>query len=76
MTVDLPSAVIGVRGTQVAGLLDENGEGDGLDRPRLMVAYSRRHHHARFGTQDVRGGFAVGVSEYGAHRPVPAPQNC
>ena len=79
MTVDLPSAVIGVRGTQVAGLLDENGEGDvvligpgpnsfGVTPGAITVAND-------FGTQDVlRGGFAVGISPNTAPTaPVPAP---
>ena len=79
MTVDLPSAVIGVRGTQVAGLLDENGEGDvvligpgpnsfGLTPGAITVANA-------FGAQDVlRGGFAVGISPNTAPTaPVPAP---
>ena len=79
MTVDLPSAVIGVRGTQVAGLLDANGEGDvvligpgpnsfGVTPGAITVAND-------FGTQDVlRGGFAVGISPNTAPTaPVPAP---
>ena len=78
MTVDLPSAVIGVRGTQVAGLLDENGEGDVvlIGRPNSFGVTPGAITVANdFGTQDVlRGGFAVGVSPNTAPTaPVPAP---
>lgn len=79
MTVDLPSAVIGVRGTQVAGLLDEDGEGDvvligpgpnsfGLTPGAITIAND-------FGSQDIlRGGFAVGISPNTAPTaPIPAP---